>query len=49
MNEAVRLLNAKLQVSGDALADSTLVAVAHLAEFEVSFTRCGFVAGWHTN
>jgi hypothetical protein len=42
MNEAVRLLNKKLQVSGDTLADSTLVAVAHLADFEVRLTSLQF-------
>jgi hypothetical protein len=36
MKEAVHLLSTRLQDPGSELSDSTIVAVAHLAEFEAS-------------
>jgi len=38
MKEAVCLLSKRLQELESGLSDSTLVAVAHLADFEVSFS-----------
>lgn len=36
MKEAVHLLSTRLQDPGSELSDSTIAAVAHLAEFEAS-------------
>jgi hypothetical protein len=36
MKEACRLVSARLQNPGSELSDGTLVAVAHLADFEVN-------------
>jgi hypothetical protein len=36
MTEAIHLLSRRLQDPGAEIADSTIIAVAHLADFEVS-------------
>jgi hypothetical protein len=41
MTEAVHLLSARLQDPRSELSDSTIVAVAHLADFEASTFGCG--------
>ena len=38
MTEAIHLLSRRLQNPGSEIVDSTIIAVAHLADFEVSYS-----------